>query len=543
MKFVGGFLLAVFVTAMPLVAQGESGLVRLGEEIVVRLPPRSSMSSSSAAALSPGVRPSGDLGPLAVLSLEPSLPPTLASVSSSSSLSTATAAPPRGALTPATPAISARCREIRAQEPLAVCEPNWVYFASITPNDPNASSEYSIPNLGLASAWNRTTGSAEVKVAVVDTGVDYTHPDLIENIARNTAEIPANGVDDDRNGYIDDYLGFNTVERNGDPFDFNEHGTHVAGTIGAVGDNGVGVVGMNWRVGIVPVRVLDESGAGTIADIVAGIEYAIARRVRIMNLSLGGADYSTIFEQALDSAKDANILAVVASGNESSINDFFESFPANFKGSNIISVAAVDSADELAYFSNIGPETVDLAAPGVGVVSTIPGGGYDAFDGTSMAAPHVAGIGALLLSLNPRFTYLDLRSLLLGTVTRTSELSGLIATGGIVNAAAAMNAALSRAATPLSLGFGVKLSRSSSSVVVYVRDRDGGRAGVRTTVRCGSNRSVTVITKRSGKATIKLSKLTTSQRTVSCRATTSNTRSKARSNILKVKRLAQRVTP
>lgn len=523
MKFVGGFFLVALLATIPGTVHGQHGLVRVGEEIVVRFPPRSASSSQVAAAIAPGAT-----GSLTVVSLSP---PSAAAQATSSD------APhnPARSLTPATPAITARCREIQAQEPLAVCEPNWVYFASATPNDPNAAAEYSIGTLGLTSAWDRTSGSADVKVAVIDTGVDYTHPDLIENIARNTAEIPANGIDDDRNGYIDDYLGFNLVDRNGDPFDFNEHGTHVAGTIGAVGNNGVGIVGMNWRVGIVPVRVLDESGAGSIADIVAGIEYAVARGSRIINLSLGGADYSTIFEQAIDAAKDADVLTVVASGNESSVNDFFETFPANFKGSNIISVAAVDEGNALAYFSNIGPETVDLAAPGVGILSTVPGGGYDSFDGTSMATPHVSGVAALLLSLNPRFSYLDLRKLLLETVTTTNELSGLVVTGGVLNAERAVNAALGRSATRLSLRFGVKLSRSGSSLVVFVRDRDGGRAGVRATVRCGAGRRITVKTKRSGKAAIKLSKLTSSRRMTACRATTANARTTARSNILTVK--------
>lgn len=509
MGFVRVFFLAMFIAAMPLVAHGESGLVRIGEEIVVRFPPRSSSRLANAAAISPGT-----LGPLAVLTIDSSL--------AGAALSSPAFHPiPRGALTPATPAITARCREIQAQEPLAVCEPNWVYFATVIPKDPRIRHQYSISSLGLPNAWNLTTGSANVKVAVIDTGIDYSHPDLIENISRNTADLPANGIDDDTNGYVDDYLGFNFVERNGDPFDFNEHGTHVAGTIGAVGDNGIGIVGVNWRVGLVPVRVLDESGAGTLAEIVAGIEYAIARRVQIINLSLGGAEYSTIFEQAIDAAKDNGILAVVASGNESSINDLFETFPANFKGSNIISVAAVDSADALAFFSNIGPKTVDLAAPGIGVLSTIPGGRYARFDGTSMAAPHVAGVAALLLALNPQFSYLDLRALLLDTVTRTAELSGLIQTGGILNASKAVEAAVRRIPTCLSLGLRLRLARRGAMLVVAVYDRDGGRAGVRITTRCGTGRRVIVTTKRSGKATVKLSKLTSRRSTV-CRATTSN---------------------
>jgi subtilisin family serine protease len=526
MRVVFGSLVVALGVTIPGVLSAQGGLVRMGEEVVVRFPPRSA-AIYGAAQISPPT------STLKVLSLTDSISPVLAS-----SPVIASGAPPprtRGAVTPATPAITARCREITTVIPDAICEPNWVYFAAINPNDPELAGEYAVPNIGMTSAWDRTTGSTAVKVAVIDTGVDYTHPDLIENIARNTAEIPANGIDDDRNGYIDDFLGYNAVEGDGDPLDLNEHGTHVAGTIGAVGNNGIGVAGMNWRVGLVPIRVLDESGAGTIADIVRGIEYAIARRVRIMNLSLGGADYSTVFEQAINAAKDANILTVVASGNEGSINDFFESFPANFKSSSIVSVAAVDSDNALAYFSNIGPETVDLAAPGVSILSTIPGGGYDRFDGTSMAAPHVAGVAALLLAINPRFNYLDLRRILLNSVHRTAELDGLIVTGGIVNGAAAVETALRTAPTRFTLGFGVKLSRSGSSLVADVRDRDGGRAGIRVSFQCGAGKKVIAATRRSGKAAVKLSKLTALKRPTTCRARTLNARIGARSKSLKVR--------
>ena len=532
MKFVCGGVLSILGLALPLSATAQSGLVRVGEEIVVRFPPRSLsplISSSpplrsTSASLSQTASPRGSLE---VLSIAP--PQSAASLAS--------VPHPKGrsfAVTPATPAITLRCREIKAMTPDAICEPNWVVFTSALPNDPDRASQYALANLDMADAWDHTTGSADVKVAVIDTGVDYTHPDLLGNIARNTAEIPANGIDDDRNGFTDDFLGFNAIDGDGDPFDLNEHGTHVAGTIGAVGNNGAGVVGMNWRVGLVPVRVLDAAGSGTIADIVSGIEYAITRGVQIINLSLGGADYSAVFEQAIDATKDANILTVVAAGNEGSVNDFYESFPANFKSSNVVSVAAVDNANALAFFSNIGPATVDLGAPGVEILSTVPGGGYDRFDGTSMAAPHVAGVAALLLAINPRFSYLDLRNLLLETVTPTGELEGLVVTGGILNGGAAVEAALRRTPTRLSLGLTVQLSRLSSHLVAQVRDRDGGRAGIRVSFQCSKGGAFTATTKRSGKATVKISNLTTSQRPTTCRAKTLNVRTAARSRLLKI---------
>lgn len=275
-------------------------------------------------------------------------------------------------------------------------------------------------DIGALEAWQKTTGDKSIVVAVLDTGIDYLHPDLVQNIWVNQPEkngVP--GVDDDGNGYVDDIHGWNAVSDfrtaphfgqvgSPNPMDDQSHGTHVAGTIGAVGGNGIGVVGINWKVSLMPVKFLDANGSGSTIDEYRAIKYILSNNVDIVNGSYGGGASSKLIRSLIDEAGKKNgTLFVFAAGNDSNNNDFTDSFPSNYDLPNIISVAATDIRDQMAGFSNFGPTKVHIAAPGLNILSTIPtatakeGEPYAVFSGTSMAAPHVAGAAALLLAAEP----------------------------------------------------------------------------------------------------------------------------------------------
>jgi subtilisin family serine protease len=270
--------------------------------------------------------------------------------------------------------------------------------------------------------------------------VDYTHHDLESNIATNSGEVPSNGIDDDANGFVDDVRGYDFVDQDADPMDVNGHGTHCAGIIGARGNNERGVVGVNWRVGLLPVRVLNTGGHGASADIAAGIIYAVDRGASVLNLSLGSRSASAVVEDAIQYALDRDVLVVAAAGNDGTDNDKNPMYPASSTKSNVIAVAASTGGDTLAYFSNYGLESVDVAAPGDGILSTVPGDQYDVLDGTSMAAPHVTGLAALLKSLDTTRSNRDIRDVILSTAVLRSGMREKISTGGRVDAAAAVQA-------------------------------------------------------------------------------------------------------
>jgi subtilisin family serine protease len=291
---------------------------------------------------------------------------------------------------------------------------NFVFRASATPNDPNLSSVWGLsqPNdvdIDAPEAWDKTTGARSVVVGIIDTGVDYNHPDLAANMWTNPGEIPGNGVDDDANGYIDDVRGLNAITYTssnrtaGDPMDDNGHGTHVAGTIGAVGNNAVGVVGVNWRVTIIPIKFLSNSGSGSLMDAIEAVDYATALKRKGVNIILtnnswGGGGYTQQLADAIARNRDEGILFVAAAGNSTQNLDATPSYPASYNVANIISVAAMDQNGAPANFSNYGATTVDIAAPGVQVSSTYPGNRYVYLSGTSMATPFVSGALALLKS-------------------------------------------------------------------------------------------------------------------------------------------------
>lgn len=290
-------------------------------------------------------------------------------------------------------------------------------------------------------AWSVTTGSSTVKVAVIDTGVDVNHPDLAANIWTNPGEIPGNGIDDDGNGFIDDVRGWDFAYNDNLPSDIHGHGTHVAGTIAAKGNNGIGVAGVAWSAAIIPVKFLSDSGPGYTSDAIEAIDYATRMGARLSNNSWGGGGYSGALRSAIQRAAAGNSLFVAAAGNAGSNNDYSPSYPASYDGPNILSVAATTSSDRLASFSNYGLSAVDIAAPGEGIYSTYPGNRYRTLSGTSMAAPQVSGAAVLLLAENPSLGWLDLRSRLVDSADRVVALQSKITNGRRLNVANALELA------------------------------------------------------------------------------------------------------
>ncbi|HVK59199.1 MAG TPA: S8 family peptidase, partial [Candidatus Kapabacteria bacterium] len=323
--------------------------------------------------------------------------------------------------------VDAELARLRINPAVEYVEPNYPIklFTStnelVLPNDFEFSKMYALHNLGSTEwatnadvsapeAWAFTTGSKSVIVAVVDTGIDYLHDDLKENLWLNQGEIASNGVDDDGNGYVDDVIGYDFVWNESDPFDDNQHGTHVAGTIGAKGNNGIGTVGVCWDVSLMALKAFDQDGNGTVGDAIAAITYAVENGARIINASWGLNDRSRALEEVTQFAAKAGVLIIAAAGNDRSEDP---SYPASFE--TVLSVAATDAKDERADFSNFG-QYVDVAAPGANVLSTLPENGYGYLSGTSMAAPHVSGMAALVLSRFPIYTREELFDILVNSV-------------------------------------------------------------------------------------------------------------------------------
>ena len=323
------------------------------------------------------------------------------------------------------------------------CSPNFEIRTSAVPNDPRMGEVWGLAAEGgidAPGAWDYSTGSEQTVVAVIDTGIDYNHPDLRDNLWTNPGEIPGNGIDDDRNGYIDDVYGMSALDSSGNPIDENGHGTHVAGTIGARGNNGVGVAGVNWRVKIMACKFLNGSGSGSLAGAVEAINYMVMMKrrgidVRVANNSWGGGGFSQSLYDAIREARDAGILFVAAAGNEANNNDALHSYPSDYELSNVVSVAAIGRSRTLASFSNYGAQMVDIAAPGVSILSTYPGASYRSLSGTSMAAPHVTGALALLLSAHPALTMEEAQARLYEAATPVDALVGKVRTGRVLNLA------------------------------------------------------------------------------------------------------------
>lgn len=332
-------------------------------------------------------------------------------------------------------------------------EPNFVVRALQAPNDPRFAELWGLHNTGQTGgavdadidapeAWDLYTGYPSALVAVIDTGVAYDHPDLAANTWTNPGEIPGNGTDDDGNGYVDDVYGYDFYNGDANPYDDHGHGTHVAGTIAAVGNNGIGVVGVSWSARVMAVKFLGADGSGSITGAISAVLYATNMGARVMNNSWGGGGYSQALYDAIVAANQANALFVAAAGNSTSDNDTWPHYPSNYDVPNVLAVAATGSVDDIAYFSSYGATTVDLGAPGVNILSTVPTigdsccsdpSGYMLLSGTSMATPHVSGAAALLLAQDPGRSATGIKGLLMGTVDPVAALTGKTVTGGRLN--------------------------------------------------------------------------------------------------------------
>ncbi|MBX9768760.1 MAG: S8 family serine peptidase [Bdellovibrionales bacterium] len=337
-------------------------------------------------------------------------------------------------------------------------ERNLIYRASALPNDKEFEKLWGLKNTGQEDpgsndpdgrppqegiagmdidaerAWEITTGSANVVVGIIDSGIDVTNPDLVNNIWINAAEASGQaGVDDDNNGYVDDVNGYDFVKNKGQVIDENGHGTHVSGTIGGQGNNNSAVAGVNWTVRMMGLRFLNAQGGGTLGNAIKAIDYATKMGARITNNSWGGGGYSDELRAAIQRASDAGILFVAAAGNDASNNDQKASYPSNYQIPNVISVAAIDNRGELADFSCFGKRMVHIGAPGVNILSTTPKG-LASYSGTSMATPHVTGVAALVLSQFPNLTLKELRDRVVKTARPIPGLKGRVSTGALLNA-------------------------------------------------------------------------------------------------------------
>ena len=324
-------------------------------------------------------------------------------------------------------------------------EPNYIYSADSHPDDPQMSELWGMHNVGQSGgtpdadidaveAWDVRTDASDIIVGIIDTGIDPLHEDLAANIWFNPGEIDGDaGIDDDGNGYIDDIWGWNFVNGDNDPFDDNGHGTHVAGTIGGIGNNGKGVAGVVWSVKLMALKFLDETGRGETDDAVEAVLYAASMGVPITNNSWGGGKKSLTLQRAIDISGS---LFVASAGNW---NTSKTQYPAGYSLDNIISVAASDANDEKASFSNYGSRWVDLAAPGVDVLSSLPGNTYDFKSGTSMAAPHVAGVAAMVMAEYPGLTPTGVKVHIMDSVDFLPAFDGITVSGGRLNAHTAMD--------------------------------------------------------------------------------------------------------
>jgi thermitase len=351
-------------------------------------------------------------------------------------------------------------QQLNQNSMVAIAEPNFIYKlvggATGLPNDPNLKDLWGMVNTGQLTkgddgttvqgvagidisaqqAWMIETGSRDFKIAIIDTGIGYTLPDLAPNVWNNEAEINGQpGVDDDANGCVDDFHGcnFSVDTPTGDPMDDHGHGSHVSGTIAASGNNGIGVVGVAWNAQLVGVKFLDAAGSGTLANAVKAIDYATGVGVRIMSNSWGGGGFSQTLLDAITRAQAKGVLFIAAAGNEGTDNDSTPAYPASYAVDNIISVAAVDAAGNLADFSCYGAKSVHVAAPGVNILSNTPTG-MQTWSGTSMATPHVSGVAALLMSQHPEQTYAEIKTRIMNSARPLAGLRGKTASGGMVNA-------------------------------------------------------------------------------------------------------------
>ncbi|RPJ73851.1 MAG: subtilase [Alphaproteobacteria bacterium] len=327
----------------------------------------------------------------------------------------------------------------------------FVDFSAATPDDSSFDQLWGLRNSGsnepqgkagiegvdvnALKAWDLTKGSHAVKIAVIDTGVDYNHPDLQGNVWVNQAELKGKkGVDDDGNGYVDDVHGYDFANNDNDPMDGHGHGTHCSGTIGAIHNNKLGVAGVMADVTILPIKFLGDDGSGSLEAAIKAIDYATTMKVDLMSNSWGGGGRSEALFEAIKRASDKGIIFTAAAGNSTTNNDASPSYPASYESPNVISVAALTAQNDLAYFSSYGRNSVHIAAPGHNILSTVKGGKYEVMSGTSMATPHVSGVLGLLLAKEGRLAHDVMRERLTLTGVPVSALRGKTQTASRIDA-------------------------------------------------------------------------------------------------------------
>ena len=316
-------------------------------------------------------------------------------------------------------------------------EPVYIVEALDTiPNDPSYGNLYGMDQVRAPQAWDEHVGDQEFVIAIIDTGIDYNHPDLQANIWTNPGEIPGNGQDDDGNGYVDDVHGYDFYDYNGDPMDGNGHGTHCGGTVGGVGNNAIGVAGVNWQCRLVGAQFLGPGGSGSLAGAVDAVEYCAVNQFKVSNNSWGGGGFSqAMFDVVQAAGDDFGHVFVAAAGNG---GYYGASYPGAMTCTNLICVAATDINENMASFSQYHDVEVDLGAPGVDVLSTTPGNNYSYYSGTSMATPHVAGGVGLIYSVLGEASAAEVKDIILSTTRSIPSMEGNTVTGGVLNVADAL---------------------------------------------------------------------------------------------------------
>ena len=377
-------------------------------------------------------------------------------------------------------------------------EPNWIVRKDQTPNDTYFSLEWGMHNTGqtiqgdvgtpdadidAAEAWDITTGDANFVIAIIDTGTQWSHADLDGNIWSNPGEIPGNGQDDDNNGYVDDIRGWDFYGSDNNPDDEDGHGSHTAGTVGAEGNNGIGVAGVTWQCKLVPLRFLGPQGGFT-SDAVLAVDYCTSEAIKVSCNSWGGGGFSQALYDAINASKSVGHVFAAAAGNDGDNTDSIPHYPSSYNLDNIVSVAATDNQDGLAneptWASNYGANSVDIGAPGVNIASTYNGSSYVWSSGTSMATPHVAGVAALVYAQNPGWTYSQVINQLYSSARPLPALAGKCTTGAMLNAFDAVNGGGGGDTTPPADPSGLSANAGDGSVNLdWNNNGEGDLAGYR----------------------------------------------------------------